>query len=192
MPDQPATVVLEFAGRANTQRDHQVPGHLKSLDATEAYEVIPSLNQDSLDIAAEIRDRLSGLLPPGVSVDVQIEFRHGSIEWAGVILVLDWMARLSGSVALLEYLKRSARVAIDQVVRRHLQQRGVRPNTDAINTSVSVAASDGAPQPVPIVSASHAVERATTGSEFYVLLGILSLNMIASISILIILLLSLA
>jgi hypothetical protein len=71
-------------------------------------------------VADQIAEEIRKKLPVGVQVQVQIEFRIGSLEWAGLVLVLDWMGRLSGSIALGEYLVKTIRFAVNRVLRRHI------------------------------------------------------------------------
>ena len=71
-------------------------------------------------IAEEIAKEISKKLPVGIKVEVQIEFRTGSLEWAGLVLILDWMGRISGSIALGEYLVKTIRFSVNRVLRRRI------------------------------------------------------------------------
>jgi hypothetical protein len=103
MPDSAQVLVFAFRGTARTQEPNpkQDPGA-----------VLNSWDMIADEIAADLAKRR----PIGVQLDVNIEFREGSLIWIGLVYLMDWMARLSGAGALLEYIIR-ARFAVNRAIR---------------------------------------------------------------------------
>jgi len=78
------------------------------------------LNERSREISKRIKYELIDRLREDVDVDVQIGFEKGSVEWYGIVTVLDWAARLSGTISLAQFLERVIRRSIDNGVERNL------------------------------------------------------------------------
>jgi hypothetical protein len=106
------------------------------------------LNAMSLSIGEEIASEIRASLPPGLAVDVQIEFRPGSLEWIGVVTILDWMARLSGAGSFLEFVTRAVRFAINRVMGRHIQGAAVIRTITTEIKPVTVAPEPRAAEPL--------------------------------------------
>jgi hypothetical protein len=137
----PEAVVLEFHGSiADSSFANQ--GAARILELPNPPELV----------ADQIADEIRKKLPIGAEVQVQIDFRLGSLEWAGIVLILDWMGRLSGSIALGEYLVKTVEFAVNRVLRRHIPfpplGSGGR-NTAA--TIVGQPASPAVPRQLPLV-----------------------------------------
>ena len=91
--------------------------HVKSEDPEKV--LLKDLNETNDSIADAIRRELRWLLPQFEEVEVDIDFKYGSIEWLGVVTILDGASRISGSIALVEYLMRGIQFAVDQVLRNN-------------------------------------------------------------------------
>jgi len=85
----------------------------------EIQHVIEKLNYSDVgeDIAHRLRDRLQ---VEGLEIDARIRFYEGSIEWDGVLYVLNWMAAVGGTVGLVDYLRKIIMSVINTTIKRQL------------------------------------------------------------------------
>jgi hypothetical protein len=84
-------------------------------------------------ISAELKSRLNYV---GSDVDVNIEFKKGSLLFTGLIVVTDFLARLNGTVGGIKLLVDAAKFAINQVVRKEIEN-SVPATVKSISTNVS-------------------------------------------------------
>lgn len=126
MTNEPRMFIFEFRGRAETEQTF-VTGQSSSENGVRDSELVRALNEHSLEIAREIQREMARLLPPSVVVQAQIEFYEGSAAFEGVIIVLDWMARLAGAIDLALMLTRPMRSVIRRVLRQQISGIGVQP-----------------------------------------------------------------
>ncbi len=84
--------------------------------------VIGILNDTRSDFQKIIQNELKEIAPEIKEVDVNINFREGSVEWVGeVVIWLDWMARLGGAAAFVLLLRDATKHTIDRL----LTHRGI-------------------------------------------------------------------
>lgn len=111
-------------------------------------EKVSDLNLRSGEIAQEIEREIARALPPSVSVQVQIGFDSGSITWAGIISILDWMARLEGSTMFVIGLANLIQIVIQRVLG---QQPGIQGSTSSTDVSV-VGSAEGVTEELQVNS----------------------------------------
>jgi hypothetical protein len=137
-------VTIQFSGRAlserisdySSSRNDEVRPHGESLESSE---IVAWLQSQSDFISDDIEREITSALPPGVQVSVSIEFRKGSIEWLGVVIILDWMSRLSGSLAMIEYVSKGVKIAVDKIVRKNIKEHQSQRYCKFVNTEVLVS-----------------------------------------------------
>lgn len=97
-------------------------------------ELIDDLN--SSHVEDEIEDRLrERLAVEGLNINARIHFYEGSIEWDGVLYVMNWMAVTGGTIGLVDYLRKIIMSVINTTIKQRLP-RSLR--RQAINTTVYV------------------------------------------------------
>jgi len=119
-------LTIQFSGRAVSKRkldENSINSKESKDDFMHRNEIVPWLDSRSDYIAEEIEREIKKTLPPGVQVNVNIEFNYGSIEWAGVVIILDWMARLGSSAGLIEYIAKGVKIGVDKIVRRNIRNQ---------------------------------------------------------------------
>jgi hypothetical protein len=132
-------LTIQFSGRAVSRRkldENSINSKESKDDFINRNEIVPWLDSHSDYIAEDIEREIKKALPPGVQVNANIEFNYGSIEWAGVVIILDWMARLGSSAGLIEYIAKGVKIAVDKIVRRNI--RNQTKYCENINTQVVV------------------------------------------------------
>lgn len=113
-----APLVFEFRGAAKEARR-------KNENHPEwGYDAARFMNDNCVEITDSIRVELKRSLPPGTELLVEIEYFPGSVEWLGVITIMDWAARLADNISLGEYISRAIRAVVNRVSRRHLRRWG--------------------------------------------------------------------
>jgi hypothetical protein len=112
MPDNPI-YFFEFEGRAQTDQFEKEP-----FDE----ELVFFLNDNTFQISEEIRQGMRQMLPPFVEVQVELNFYQGSISWTGIIIILDWMARLGGAAELVVMLSTVIRIVVKAVIQRWIRR----------------------------------------------------------------------
>ncbi len=113
MAEAPRLFMFEFRGHAD----------IRPSERPDNDEFVGFLNNVSGRIAQEIQQEIKRALPPSVNVEAQISFFQGSVTWEGVIVVLDWMARLGGTAEFLGVLVTLVQIAVDRVLRRWLSEQ---------------------------------------------------------------------
>lgn len=113
MAEENRVFLFEFRGRTE----------VITLEEQNELEIIQSLSNQSELIERDIQQEIKRNLPPGVNVETQIQFYEGSIEWIGIVAVLDWMARLAGVAEFIGILSKLIEVAIERVLKRWLIRR---------------------------------------------------------------------
>lgn len=136
------TLTIQFSGRAASRKldENSINSKESKDDFIHRNEIVPWLDSRSDYIAEDIEREIKKTLPPGVQVNVNIEFSYGSIEWAGVVIILDWMARLGSSAGLIEYIAKGVKIGVNKVVRRNM--RNQTKYCENINTEVVVTPSN--------------------------------------------------
>ena len=141
MERTPNVYLFEFYGSAVIADEQQ---HSDTIH----YEFIPTLNQKSSEIAERIKKEVKRSLPFGINVEAQIEFYPGSIEFAGVIYILDIMSKLAGAARLLGYIGKAIKFALNRVVRNEIRSYPPAYQIESITSEVTLVES----QPTPSVS----------------------------------------
>jgi len=95
--------------------------------------VLSKLNRQRGTIGATLRSELAALFPEGISIETEIQFSMGSIEWSGIIVILDWMSRISGSIALVEMAHRYVPLVINRVLAPYLDPNGFSPGYTGVD-----------------------------------------------------------
>lgn len=121
-----APLVFEFRGAAKARLRE------KEIDSEWGFEEARHMNDYSGEIAAYIRADLKRSLPPGLELLVEIEYFPGSLEWLGVVTIMDWASRIADNISLGEYVTRAIRVVVNRVNRRYLRRRGL-PRREWLN-----------------------------------------------------------
>lgn len=111
-------LVFEFSGRTQERSPSNSNDKRDLLD----YDLAERMNQRSSEMAERIRRDLKRMLPPGLEVTVEIDYFAGSLEWAGVVMLLDWAARIADNISLIEYIQRAIRFSINRVHRLELRR----------------------------------------------------------------------
>lgn len=120
MANELQMLMVEFHGTANFAEDQDTDidfGRDRNEFRRHRKE-IEFLNDNSNEIAREIQRELRRVLPPSINVQTQIRFEEGSIEWSGVILLIQAMGMVVDFVGFAEITKKLAEITIDRVVRR--------------------------------------------------------------------------
>lgn len=112
--DEKAPLTLDFSGEAILAR----PLFRRSIDR----QLIHELNGDVSNLAEKIRVELASRFP-SVDISVNLEFSHGSIDFAGIIAIADWMSRVSGSASFIEYAIRAAQFAVNRIIRNRIEEQ---------------------------------------------------------------------
>lgn len=112
------SLVFEFSGKAQERESSN--SNEKALGRD--YDLAELMNQRSSEMAERIRKEVKRMLPPGIEITVEIDYFAGSIEWAGVITVLDWAARIADNISLIEYIKRAIQFAMNRTHRLELRR----------------------------------------------------------------------
>jgi hypothetical protein len=113
----PASILtIDFHGRAVAN----VPDEPILRRDREGY-VVNVMNQRAASVATAIELEIQRSLPPSVVVEASISFTHGSMDFTGLVTVLDWASRLSGTLALGILLEQSVRVAVRRALAPHLE-----------------------------------------------------------------------
>ena len=91
--DPLGSLIFEFSGSAQERSTNE-------KREISDYELAEVMNRRSAEMAERIRKDLKRMLPPGTEVTVEIDYFPGSLEWAGVVLLLDWTARIADNISL--------------------------------------------------------------------------------------------
>jgi hypothetical protein len=117
MADESHLFLFEFRGRAET----------RTKETPEEPEITFFLNDQSEIIEREIQQEIRRALPLGVNIETQIRFYEGSIAWEGIVVILDWMARLAGAAEFVSILSKIVKAAVERVLQRWLGRRNQLP-----------------------------------------------------------------
>lgn len=117
MADESRLLLFEFRGRAET----------RAKETPEESEIAFFLNDQSDIIEREIQQEIRRTLPLGVNIETQIRFYEGSIAWEGIVVILDWMARLAGAAEFVGILSKIVKAAVERVLQRWLGRRNQLP-----------------------------------------------------------------
>lgn len=128
------SLVFEFSGKAQERE----PSNPIEKRLGQDYELAESMNQRSSEMAERIRKEVKRMLPPGIEVTVEIDYFPGSIEWAGVITVLDWAARIADNISLIEYIQRAIQFAMNRTHRLELRRFSPGFSSWQVETEVRV------------------------------------------------------
>jgi len=169
MNSDPQILTFEFSGKTTPRK----LSHSEPDQAHQDPSIVIQLNDSAPSIAAAISDDLRRSLPRGLDVQVQLKFNHGSVEWAGVVLVVDWLARISGSVAMVAYLSRAIQISVDRIVTQHVH----RSVSNSFDTTTDVRHSH---TPVP-TSRRRAVDHAALAAAA----GVVNIILLTAIFVLI-------
>ncbi len=115
-----APLVFEFRGSA--RQSHRSED--KNSESEWGYDAAQIMNERCGEICDSIRADLKRSLPPGIEVSVEIEYFPGSLEWLGVVTIMDWAARIADNISLGEYIARAIRSVVNRVNRRFLRRWG--------------------------------------------------------------------
>jgi FtsZ-binding cell division protein ZapB len=102
----------------------------------EDFYLSKNLNVERWAISDEIRYGLSHALGErGVEItDVHIHFYVGTVNWEGMITILDWGARIAGNIALLLYIRSLIKGVCNNILAQRLPLQDLRK----INTEVEL------------------------------------------------------
>jgi len=114
--DDNVPLIFDFDGGATLRKDRR-------RTASKSQEVVQELNSELSDISNAIRDELKPKLPAGADIIVDIEFSRGSVDWAGIIAISDWMARIAENIAFVEYVIKAATFSVNKIIRSRIEQR---------------------------------------------------------------------
>jgi hypothetical protein len=113
--------VFEFRGAA---RERRMSEKEQLHDSDWGYDAARNMNDRGGEIADSIRAELKRSLPPGAEVFVEIEYFPGSLEWLGVVTVMEWAARIADNISFVEYVVKAIRAVVNRVNRRYLRRWG--------------------------------------------------------------------
>lgn len=108
-PGRKPYLTLDFSGEARTRKQWRQRQQIRDS-------LIPYLNEHSQKIAEEIANAIEHNLPGQVELKVEIQFRYGSIEWAGMILVLDAVGKVVDGVAFTKLVIDTVRFCVNKVL----------------------------------------------------------------------------
>lgn len=89
-----------------------------------ASDMVYSLNDEAEEISDRIAREVKRSLPPGIVVVADISFTVGSLEFAGIVTVVNWMAVLGGAAQFTGILSRLVQAAVRRVLRRRFGRQG--------------------------------------------------------------------
>jgi len=125
------SLILDFKGRATLQTASADPAAL-----------VRELNGESAAIgntaAEEIRSTLKPQLP-AAEVSVTIDFAPGSIQWSGVVLIVDHFARIAENAGFSEYVRKAIQLVLNKAIRSRIETHAVEQNA-AVKRVVTRAA----------------------------------------------------
>ena len=136
--DRKSTLNFDFDGEADVLFEdvERILGYAYGT-ANKYSNLTHLLNSKSKEISeaisAELKSRLKYV---GSDVDVNIEFKKGSLLFIGLITITDFLARLDGTVGGIKLLVDAAKFAINQVVRSEIES-SVPATVKSITTNVS-------------------------------------------------------
>lgn len=86
-------------------------------------EYIPKIERE---IASELRDMTAHLIEERLDVHVNIRFHKGSVLFSGVVIVMNWMARISGAISLIQMIADAIRWVVRRVLQRYVRNRKIQ------------------------------------------------------------------
>jgi hypothetical protein len=178
-------LTIQFSGRVLLKRrfeEDSVDSKESENDFIQRNKIVRWLDRHSDFIADDIRREIKKVLPPGVQVNANIDFNYGSIEWAGVVIILDWMARLGSSAGLVEYIVKGVKIAVDKVVRRNIRNR----TTYCETVSTEAVATPSQNQAGQVGTVSPPAKNTATSNNWQLILVVV--NVVLSLGILCVLL----
>ncbi|MES9901642.1 MAG: hypothetical protein ABW168_03035 [Sedimenticola sp.] len=112
-------IELRFNARFTGRMSFSSLSKNMDIHPEEIEHLIEKLNYSDADeeIADRLRDRLQ---IEGLEIDARIRFHEGSIEWDGVLYVLNWMAVVGGTVGLVDYLRKIIMSVINTTIKKRL------------------------------------------------------------------------
>jgi hypothetical protein len=105
--------LFEFRGRGEILKRAQASEPLPNES-----KIVTFLNDNAVLIAQELQGELSRGLSPSLSIQAQIHFHEGSIDFAGVIILLDALGTFSSSPDFPATYSRLAEIAIQGVLQK--------------------------------------------------------------------------
>lgn len=94
-----------------------------NIKSDDIISIIKELNYLHLDneIASRLRNRLQ---IEDIDIDAKIRFYEGSIEWDGVLYIVNWMAVTGGTIGLVDYLRKIIMSVINSTIKNNLPVSG--------------------------------------------------------------------
>lgn len=111
--DQEPFLALNFDGKAT------IKGQWRNKSSLIAF--VPSLNSDAPSISEEIKREIRNSLPHGLDVSVDIQFSFGSVEWLGVVAVLDAVKNINTAITFAKFLRDLVEMAVNKIVRQRIE-----------------------------------------------------------------------
>jgi len=114
--------VFKFNGKLDTLDSIAIKGGETSLTSEESVHL---LNNKSDEIGDEISKALQQSLPPDLTVQVTVRFHKGSIEFVGIVEILDWMGRIVATKDFIEMTISLIRFVSGRVIRNKARQNSI-------------------------------------------------------------------
>ncbi len=140
MPETYNILNFEFHGRATAISGVQAavpppeppPAHtdIHYTKPENIQKLVNELNTKSMIINTEIETAIKKKLPPEFSVQANIEFKAGSLEWEGLVAIFTWVGGVSAVLSLTDYLIRTIKYTVNMIVRDHAQTLAILENPE--------------------------------------------------------------
>ena len=109
-------------------------------DKEKTEKAVQLLNSNKYEIAGKINNILERQLPSSylgnVKIETQLEFGIGSITWAGVVIVLDWVGKIVDTVTFVQIMTGAIQFAINKVITQETSQYTIPIVHETIFTTV--------------------------------------------------------
>ncbi len=139
----------EYESKATHEYNFSISGNVSLIydselgytkDDHRSEKAILLLNSKKIEIADKINRALERQLPSSfggnVKVITSLEFSEGSITWAGVITVLDWVGRIVDTVTFMQLTSSAIQFAVNKVISREASQNSISIEHETIHTNV--------------------------------------------------------
>lgn len=120
---------LQNASQSSSMDDLDADAHL-------ADSAVAQLNDIADSIAEEISQQIKQSFPNPIVVQTQLQFRRGSVNWMGVVEVIDWAGRVVNIVDFIGIAIGVIRFASERVIRKTVRQNALPLDPISVQTSV--------------------------------------------------------
>ena len=139
----------EYENKAKHKYDFSIRGSASFIqngnlgtitDDHQSEKAIILLNSKKSEIADQINSTLDRQLPASfggnVKVITSLEFGQGSITWAGIIIILDWVGKIVDTVTFIQLTSSAIEFAVNKIISREASRNSIPIEHETIRTNV--------------------------------------------------------